>query len=359
MATETVDSASEADEEALLWDCEEVTNEVAELRSELRAVETEAKQLRMRLQAVAGPGRGGVRAAAGCGAAAGPTALLPAAAAEDRRNVELQTLLEWLAEHVDLRAPEVLDVGFEVPVGGRVVHLRRVAQWPLPTAPGGRLRLSVPFDHQESIAQLLSVVRACGGKVDVASAQRFAAVWDLVPGELATAAPPAAGGVGAGSPGGGPEPSVLLAHRGSTQGILVANWPTREALEAFHAGNTPDGGPLGLGDRVEVEYEGKWYVGVLYAVDTEGKATVKCDADPDGVLTVTPLYRVRRLTAPSSKVGGLAASPQKAPAGGGALPEAWGEAFAGGRSLSSEASSCPAPGAAPRAGHRRTRSSAL
>ena len=80
---------------------------------------------------------------------------------------------------------------------------------------------------------------------------------------------------------------VLLSKRASTQGILVASWPTRAVLSVEPLS-------LRLGERVEVEYDGLIYVGVLHAVDSEGMASIRCDADPPGVMTVTPLSCVHR-----------------------------------------------------------------
>lgn len=359
---ELADGAEEdADDEDLQWDFEEVSGEVADLRTELHATEIEAKQLRMRLQTCA---KSGGSASQHVHPAAMPSAT--GAAEEDRRVAELKSMLEWLAQHVDLHTVDVLDVGFEVPIGGRVVHLRRVAQWPLPSASGGRLRLTVPIEHQESIGQLLAVVQAAGGKIDASVARRFAAVWDFVPGELATAVP---AGTAVGKTCSGPEPSVLLAHRGSTQGVLVASWPTREALEAFHAANVAALATFHLGERVEVEYEGKWYSGLLHDLDAEGQASVKCDADPDGVLTMTPLYRVRRASSvqPDDLAAPAAASVAGAPgmaasAGSPAIEqrELLREASPAARSMTigGRGESFGSPSARPRTGacHRRTKS---
>mmetsp|Transcript_31112 Transcript_31112/g.90760 ORF Transcript_31112/g.90760 Transcript_31112/m.90760 type:complete len:490 (+) Transcript_31112:140-1609(+) len=398
MAESSEDESSESsyDEEELEWEYEEAVNEVVDLQAELRAAEAETKQLRMRLQAATSQS---ARTGRPAGPALGPGALaaLPAAhsGAEQRRIADVRTLLEWLAQHVQLgpeHPAEVLDVGFEVPIAGRTVHLRKVAQWAMPTAPGGRLRLSVPVEHQESVAQLIAYVKACGGRADPEASRRFAAVWDLVPGELATgpgsivgaattvpavgvapfanssesaSAHAVCGGDDAAGPtlaSGGtvaigtcrrvaafapcsPEPSVLLAHRGCTQGILVANWPTKEALETFTATssgagragavaqpNAPrasatsmvvkeavaadlaSGGSVTwtVGSRVEVEYEGRWYSGTFHGIDGEGKATIRCDTDPDGVLTVAPLCRIRPLSgglaAPSAAIAAMVAA---------------------------------------------------
>lgn len=255
---------------------------------------------------------------------------LPPVQVEERAE-ELRRLITFLAEHADLQNAQILHVGFEVPIGGRKVHLQQVVQWTLPSVAGGRLRITAPIEHQVPFSNLLATTRA-SGEVASYAINGFVSAWDLVAGELTTAAHA------------NPEPSVLLAHRGSTQGILVAAWPTKEALEAFHAlcsGPTGDV-PLRLGDRVEVEFEGVWYAGVLHGVDATGKASVRCDVDGPGVITVTPLCNLRRL------VGGAATSLLAAEA-----PVAT-EILSRGRILSDQGASRDMG-----IGHRRTRSSAL
>jgi len=53
------------------------------------------------------------------------------------------------------------------------------------------------------------------------------------------------------------------------------------------------------GDRVEVQYDGQWYIGTLQWV-TGDLASVKCDVDAPGVLTMAPVTSVRQLTEPQA-----------------------------------------------------------
>ncbi|CAJ1362169.1 unnamed protein product [Effrenium voratum] len=251
--------AHELDEEAQL-EYEEACNEVLELQAELRAEKMEVQQLMMRVQA-----------SQAASASFAQSAALPAVLEEPRAH-ELQHLFRWLADNVDLSHPRIFDVGFEVPIGGRTVHLHRVVQWPLPSV---GLQLTAPSEHRVPLGHLLASTRSTG-KVDVAALLHFLHGWDLIAGELTTAAHLS------------PEPSVLLSHRASTQGILIATWPTREAQVSPCS--------LRLGERVEVEYEGEKYLGILYSLDAYGMASIKCDADPPGVMTVTPLSRVKRVS---------------------------------------------------------------
>jgi len=267
------------DEEDLQLDYDEACDEVVEVENELRAEKLEVQKLLTRLKAT------GSRSAVPTGSSSLPSVTV-SNPQEEQLAEELRRLFKWLAEHADLSDPEILDVGFEVPMGGRLVHLQQVVQWKLPSAPGGNLRVTAPIEHKEPLGNLLASTRKTGS-VDSDAILHFQGGWDLVAGELTTAAHSH------------PEPSVLLSQRSSTQGILVATWPTKEALQVFHAVC-----PLAprLGDRVEVDYEGTWYTGFLHAVQQNGMAAIRCDVDPPGVLTVTPMSRVRRLVSQPTPV---------------------------------------------------------
>jgi len=283
-------SDESSDEEQLQLDYEEACCDVKDMQNELRASVIEAQQLGMRLEAIAH--KAGISRSA---PTAMPASGLPTV--EDQRVAEIRGVIDWLATHVNLEQTQILDVGFEVPIGGRCIQLRRVAQWPLATAPGGKLRLSAPIEHQAHIAALLSATKA-QGRVDPERLRIFAAAWDLVVGDFTTAMHSH------------PEPSVLLAHRGSPQGILIATWPTQEALQRFQAtqavgqqsaSTQPPCAPrqfvVRIGDRVEVHFEGRWYVGILHSVDANGEANVMCDTDAPGVFTIAPFCSVRPLPA--------------------------------------------------------------
>eukprot|EP00930_Biecheleria_cincta_P063618 TRINITY_DN4915_c0_g1_i2.p1 TRINITY_DN4915_c0_g1~~TRINITY_DN4915_c0_g1_i2.p1 ORF type:complete len:371 (-),score=67.25 TRINITY_DN4915_c0_g1_i2:51-1163(-) len=264
-----------SDYEDVLLDYDEACDEVVELQAELRAEKIEVQKLQVRLKAA----YSGSAQSASSTSRSPPSLPAVGFVVEEQKAAELRRLFLWLAEHADLESSHELDVGFEVPIGGRTVHLQRVVQWRLPGAPGGQLLVTAPIAHKEPLGHLLATTRA-RGEVSADAILHFLAGWDLIAGELTTAAHVR------------PEPSVLLSERTSTQGILVASWPTREALQVFHTicPHAPR-----LGERVQVNYEGTWYTGQLQAVDGNGLASVRCDADEPGVLTVTPLSHVRRL----------------------------------------------------------------
>lgn len=262
---------SDIDEEDLQIDYDEICNEVVELQHQLKEAQMEKQKLQMRLKGVA---------------ACSPMAqtvvpLLPAVGSTDPRLGELENFVMWLVENVHLDRSVELEVGLEVPVANRAVQMRRVVQWPLTFALGRRLHLTAPVECKDQLQGLLASAKE-DGKVSMESLQTLASFWDLVPGELETITQKA------------PEPVVMLAHKFSQLGILVATWPTAGALEAFRALCSVDGEPFQLGQRVEVEYDGQWYVGTLHSLTATGKASVSCDVDGPGVLTVAPVYRVRR-----------------------------------------------------------------
>ncbi|CAE8612289.1 unnamed protein product [Polarella glacialis] len=285
-------TSDDDDEDMLQLDFDEACNEVVELAAELKAGKIEVEQLLMRLKSACSR-EGGVRPGLnGLGAS-----ILPPLAnvIEEQRAEELRGLFSWLAQHADLEHPHIMDVGFEVPIGGRTVLLHRVVQWSLTSAPSGKLLLTAPIEHKEPLGNLLASTRA-SGVVDAQAILHFLGGWDLVAGELTSAAHLQ------------PEPSVLLSNRTSTQGILVASWPTCEALEVFHTA-CPVRADLCPGDRVEVEYDDKWYSGTLHSIDANNMVSIRCQTDPVGVLTVTPLSRVRRLGASSAAEPPLAEPP--------------------------------------------------
>jgi len=264
---------SDLDEETLQLDLDEVCDEVVELQNELKAAKIEAMQLRMRLKAVAP------------NTPTAPTTTvvpdMPGIVPQDNRLEELQNFVVWLSEHVCMEQEIILDVGLEVPIAGVGMQMGRVVQWPLTFQLGKRLYFTAPAECRDQLLELFISTKA-QGKVTPESLQTLSTFWSLVPGDLETITQKAS------------EPVVMLAQKTAPLCMLVASWPTAGALEAFRALCSVDGEPFQLGQRVEVEYEGSWYVGTLCSLSATGKASVCCDTDGPGVLTVAPVYRVRR-----------------------------------------------------------------
>lgn len=301
--------------------------EAAALRAEIARARLEARQLRLRLQAlgVTDPSLipGQVRAGSGCGGS---------------QCAELQSLLGWLADGVDITRQVSFECGSgAVAVGGRQVLLQRMVSWPLlgsglGALEEGGLKLSVPVDLQAEILKLIEDARGPGGLRET-SVRRLADAWEVVGAEVMSAVT------------GRPEPAVFLVRRETSHAIVVAKWPTVDippcepaafdpelhfaclaaepapsggaappapvASPAHAAGMPADAGAqprpgspeafppkVASGDRVEVEYGGRWLPGVLQLV-SGGVASVKCDVDSPGVITVAPLTSVRPAQTPA------------------------------------------------------------
>lgn len=250
------------DVEDLRLDLDEKANDVAELKQALRAVKLEGQQLRLRLEAVQQENQ---RVQLPSGPSVG----------ERQRAAELQNLLTWVARHVDLgEEPWQFHANAAVQVGQqRTVQLGFVAQWPLRGLP---LRLSVPQSCMTEVRALL-----CRG-VDSEAAARLSASWDFCPSNFTR------------SPGAAPEPVVVLPHRSSMEGILIAAWPLPPAAASAAAlGSISEACPQ-VGERVEVEWEGQWLPGHFICVDSDGFANVQCDVDAPDVYTQAPLHCLRR-----------------------------------------------------------------
>lgn len=286
-------------------------NEAAALRAGIQRAELEVQQLRLRLQAQT-PGASGL-------------SLVPAkfqagtGSLEPPQHFELRAFLQWLTEAVDLSRQVIFECGAgegEVEVSGRRVLLRRMAAWTLGGASWDGLKLSVPLDLQPEIAAMLVAAQA-RGRVEEAMLQRISENWEMVGAEVVSSGT---------TP---PEPAIFLVHRETSQAITVTQWPhvnlpvgeppcvssfdpaqhfTRSpAKTPVQVAQKPEASPkdaattvginqrkpsISMGDRVEVEYEGHWFSGVLERVDGD-LANVKCDVDSPGVVTVAPFTSIR------------------------------------------------------------------
>jgi len=260
------------DAEEMQEEFDEKCNEVVDLKNNLRASQLEAQQLRMRLKGVL--------------PSAGSLIALPGSSLteEQRRGVEMQNFLKWLVSCMDISYSEELEVGLQVPMQGRSVFLGKMTQW---QSSVGGLCLSVPVEFAEEVSSVFKCSQAQGGNVESSVGRHFADSWELLPSVIVVA--------------GQPEPAVLLSRRGEEgpeQNMLVASWPTREHVlsEIERAATDIDANELYVGMRVEVEFEGQWYFGIVHAVDViAGRASVICDVDAPGVVTRAPIASLRPL----------------------------------------------------------------
>ncbi|CAE7480295.1 RPL3 [Symbiodinium pilosum] len=253
--------------------------EARQLQAKVQEVRLQAQQLRIQLQAM-----GAQDTLVPCKLQAGGT----------EEPSELRALLEWLVGAVDLQRQVIFECGCgegEVQVGGRRVTLNRMVTWQM----GDSLKLSVPLELQAEIAGMLSEARQRG--LEEASL-RLAKNWELLGAEVVSNA-------------GSPEPAIFLVHRGTSQAVVIAKWPSVDFTQLpagfdpeshFLSQKTPNpDGPDAAtsaltisqpGDRVEVEYEGHWFTGTLQSVDGD-IVNVVCDVDSPGVITVAPITAVR------------------------------------------------------------------
>lgn len=263
----------EYDEDEMQEEHDEKCNEVLELQNELRASQLEAQHLRMRLKSVL--------------PLTGSQIALPGSdvSEDQRRGVEMRSFFEWLAVCMDISHSEELEVGLQVPMQGRQIFLGKMMQW---HSSVGRLQLSVPTEFSEEVLSVFKLARAQGGHIEEGIGRRLADSWELLPTVIVVA--------------GQQEPAVLLVRRGQKQGaeqsMLVASWPTREHVESEieRAASDIDANELPIGMRVEVEFEGQWYCGILHEVDVvAGRASVICDVDAPGIVTRAPISSLRPL----------------------------------------------------------------
>lgn len=264
---ETYSNLCEYDADEMQEEIDEKCNELVELQNDFRATQLEAQQLRMRLKGVL--------------PLAGSIIVLPGSdvTEEERRAVEMESFFEWLAASLDISDSEEIEVGLQVPMQGRQILLGKVRQW---HSSVGSLRLSVPTEFSEEVLSVFKL--AAGGETEGSLGRHLANSWELLPTVIVVA--------------GQQEPAVLLLRRGekrgAEKGMLVASWPTREHVESEIAAADMDTNELSIGMRVEVEFEGQWYCGIVHAVDVDaGRASIICDVDAPGVVTRAPVASLR------------------------------------------------------------------
>lgn len=279
--------------------------EAQKLRAQLQNARLESQQLRLRL-----------KAAGIFDATLAPGRIQAGSGAPESNQLEIQSLIQWLVDTVDLTHQIVFECGNgegEVVVGGKCVLLQRMAMWKLNAEPESKLKLSVPWELQAEIHALLSDSRL-RGRIDPVAMQKLSEAWEILGAEVVSAAA------------GRSDPAIFLVHKTTNQAVVVAQWPAVEfqqvappcfdpvqhfgrltadikALQISGASKVAqvqtaptsdaDGRQnISMGSRVEVEYQGQWFAGVLQWVDGD-IANVKCDVDSPGVITVAPLTNVR------------------------------------------------------------------
>jgi len=267
--------------------------EVEDLRAQLSHARQDTETCRRQLQAAgtAGPSSSSLV----------PAEMQAGKVLTDTHQLELRQLMQWLATTIDLTHQVVFDCGAGkelMQVGGKSVNMHRMAAWQLHPSDG--LKLSVPVQLQAEVGALLAEAQVRGRFTEPVF-QRFAENWELVSAEVAS------------SPG-VVEPAIFLVCRETSEAIVCARWPVVDFVgpqrpcvsTSFDPVNHFSGlsvsdearpcSTWSTGDRVEVEWEGEWFTGVLQWVN-EDVVTVKCDVDEPGVTTDAPITCVRPATA--------------------------------------------------------------
>lgn len=138
------------------------------------------------------------------------------------------------------------------------------------TGPFGRITIADPLPgsaQREIVEEIVSLSLEHGLHVHHARSPSSTAVRDSTTSSVLAVAPDA----------------VRPVCRLSTGPLLVA------VSEHVEHPQTP---PVSKGDSVEVQYQGKWFTGVLQGVQGEF-ALVSCDVDDPDIITVAPLRKVR------------------------------------------------------------------
>jgi len=294
----------------------EKCSDVEAITSQIHRAKLDVQQLRLRLLA------SGISDASLI-----PADLRSGPRAPDQVTSEFGTLIQWLAETVDFEGHAVFDVGGDVQVGERNATMGRMVQWRLPNTNGQKL--SVPVDWQKEIEALLKATRRQGA-VDFSQLGQLAKRLEIVGAEIMSER--------------SAEPAIFLIHRESSQAMVVGCWPAEDfpwhstfdprwhfqqgsdlltasvgaaqastALQeavtlSNHQADAKVVSPppfnstlrfsvLG-GDRVEVDYNGEWFVGTLQHIEG-GMATIQCDVDDPDIYTIAPVVNVRPITQPS------------------------------------------------------------
>lgn len=265
--------------------------EVEDLRAQLGHARTQTETCRRALEAAG--------TADSTSPALVPSAMQAGKSIADTHHLELRQLMQWLAVTIDLSQQVMFDCGAGkelMQVGGKSVNMQRMVAWQLNPSDG--LKLSVPVGLQAEVATLLAEAQARGGFSE-STFQSFADAWEMVSAEVASAL-------------GVVEPAIFLVCRETSEAIVCARWPmvdfagpARVCVNAFDPAkhflglsvspSSDEARPCATwstGDRVEVQWEGEWFAGVLQEVHGD-VATVKCDVDEPGVTTDASFTFVR------------------------------------------------------------------
>lgn len=259
-----LDTNEEEEEELAQEEYDDKCNELVELQQELRAMQLEVDQLKIRRKA----------------AAVDTVAAMPICEQTPEQQQCLQNatdvrcLIEWLAKNVDTTVPaESLQVSAMVPFAGRQLRIDTVAQWRCRKLP--RIHFSVELPHQEELIGAVMEAREPGG-LSHPRLERLVSSWELLRGHISPL------------PSHPAQPVVFLVHRETGLSGIIAEWPSKELLQATHDLIFQPG------ERVQFRCGADWLPGLLMGVN-ELVASVRLDQDAEHIVTHVPIQSVRKL----------------------------------------------------------------
>jgi len=249
--------------EQLQLDHDDKCNELVECQNDLKEARMKIQELQLLLKSQTGQERSSIvpdKIAAGN---SGPGSVSNPQAEEVRR------MFAWLAEQVDLDETIEFDASqHNLAVAGQQVRMGRIVQWRLKE---GDLRLTVPQDLASEVSHVLAAAKVNPSTLCDASARVIMESWLLSINQPPSEATSAV---------------TLLTHRQSLETCIVANFPVPHPVQEF--------GGYRIGDAVEVNFEGEWFIGEVKHIKCHGEIFVQCDVDPPEVWTKGFLNILRR-----------------------------------------------------------------
>lgn len=258
--------------DCLQTDYEEKCNELVECENDLKAAKVEIQELQILLKSQTGEQRSSIvpdKIEAGNSGISGALAN-PGELRQNPQAEELRRMFFWLAQQVELEEVIQFDAsGHHLTVGDHQVRMEHICQWRLKDSD---LRLTVPHELACEISSLLGAAKTNPNILCEARAQAIMDSW-----VLSTNEPPAETCSAV----------TLLTHRQNNQiNCIVANFPAPHPILEF-AG-------FRVGEIVEVNFEGEWFIGFIKVVKNDGEFSIQCDVDDEGVLTLTSVSFLRR-----------------------------------------------------------------
>jgi len=249
--------------EQLQLDHEDKCNESVECQNDLKAARMEIQELQLLLKSQTGEQRSSIVPETIAAGNSGPGVVCNPQAEELRR------MFSWLAEQVEVDDQIVFDASeHRLAVAGQQVQMGRIVQWRFKE---GDLRLTVPEDLASEIRNLLADAKVNPSILCDASAKTIMDSWLLSFNEPPSQTTSAV---------------TLLTHHQSHANCIVANFPEPHPVQEF--------GGYSLGERVEIKFEGEWFIGAVKLIKCHGEFFVQCDVDPAEVLTKGYSHSLRR-----------------------------------------------------------------